>query len=282
MKTDCEIIKDLLPLYAENMVSDKSKEAVEEHLGECQNCQDYYQQFLTPEPQVEQRRDEAKNFQKFVRRKKCSFGFKIAIASAIVVVGIIFILNQLIYGTESVVKGSGEYGRFTGEGVYSPLIVFPEKETEYITEEFYYKYRDEIFSPVCQVYLKREYSHEQFLKEIERLRSEQLTYAGQTNQLYVDEQNFTENVSYIAYVALADWNDKYEYALVMEDTNTIIYVYLHNMTKKNLYMDEAYLPVYFQDNNESESTQENMTATHQSFYAFKFGDKYIDCMDLVN
>ena len=32
MKIACEIIRDLLPLYAEDMVSEKSKEAVEEHL----------------------------------------------------------------------------------------------------------------------------------------------------------------------------------------------------------------------------------------------------------
>lgn len=38
MKLDCEIIKDLLPLYADNVCSGKSKAAVEEHLKECAAC----------------------------------------------------------------------------------------------------------------------------------------------------------------------------------------------------------------------------------------------------
>lgn len=36
--TDCEIIKDFLPLYIEDMVSEKSKRFVEEHLKECAHC----------------------------------------------------------------------------------------------------------------------------------------------------------------------------------------------------------------------------------------------------
>lgn len=38
MNLTCGIIKDLLPLYAENLCGDESKEAVEAHLSECENC----------------------------------------------------------------------------------------------------------------------------------------------------------------------------------------------------------------------------------------------------
>lgn len=41
MKVSCDIIKDLLPLYAENMVSDDSRAMVEEHLCECQDCKEW-------------------------------------------------------------------------------------------------------------------------------------------------------------------------------------------------------------------------------------------------
>ena len=37
-KFDCEIIKDLLPLYADNVCSEKSCEIVEEHLRNCSDC----------------------------------------------------------------------------------------------------------------------------------------------------------------------------------------------------------------------------------------------------
>lgn len=38
MKVNCDIIRDLLPLYAEDMVSDASRDMVDEHLCECDEC----------------------------------------------------------------------------------------------------------------------------------------------------------------------------------------------------------------------------------------------------
>lgn len=35
---NCNVIKDLLPLYVENMVSPESKELVEKHICECESC----------------------------------------------------------------------------------------------------------------------------------------------------------------------------------------------------------------------------------------------------
>ena len=40
-KTDCDIIKDLLPLYEDNICSEKSKDLIEEHLIECEDCREY-------------------------------------------------------------------------------------------------------------------------------------------------------------------------------------------------------------------------------------------------
>ena len=38
MKVSCDIIRDILPLYAEDMVSEDTKGMVEEHLCECPDC----------------------------------------------------------------------------------------------------------------------------------------------------------------------------------------------------------------------------------------------------
>jgi hypothetical protein len=38
MKIQCEIIRDILPLYAEDMVSKPTREMVEEHLAQCGSC----------------------------------------------------------------------------------------------------------------------------------------------------------------------------------------------------------------------------------------------------
>ena len=40
MKTDCEVIRDLLPLYTDAACSEKSRELVDEHLEECPDCRE--------------------------------------------------------------------------------------------------------------------------------------------------------------------------------------------------------------------------------------------------
>lgn len=40
---ECEIVKDLLPLYVDGMVSNVSKKSIEEHLEHCKDCTEMYQ-----------------------------------------------------------------------------------------------------------------------------------------------------------------------------------------------------------------------------------------------
>lgn len=40
MKIDCDVIRDLLPLYADDACSEKSREMVREHLAACPECSD--------------------------------------------------------------------------------------------------------------------------------------------------------------------------------------------------------------------------------------------------
>jgi len=43
-KIDCEIIMDLLPGYVEKLTSERTNQAVEEHLESCENCREAYEQ----------------------------------------------------------------------------------------------------------------------------------------------------------------------------------------------------------------------------------------------
>lgn len=42
MKNECNVVRDLLPLYIENMVSAETKEFVEAHLSKCPECNEIY------------------------------------------------------------------------------------------------------------------------------------------------------------------------------------------------------------------------------------------------
>lgn len=39
---ECKVIRDLIPLYKENMLSEESKKLVKEHLKTCSSCRNYY------------------------------------------------------------------------------------------------------------------------------------------------------------------------------------------------------------------------------------------------
>lgn len=57
MRNECNIIRDLLPLYAEQMVSADTAEFVEEHLNGCKECLQEYEQMK--EPQASQTKEDA-------------------------------------------------------------------------------------------------------------------------------------------------------------------------------------------------------------------------------
>ena len=42
MKNECNIVRDLLPLYIENMTSEETREFVEAHLSKCPECNELY------------------------------------------------------------------------------------------------------------------------------------------------------------------------------------------------------------------------------------------------
>lgn len=47
MKITCNVIKDILPLYIENMLSEDSCSIVDEHIAECRECRDYLNEMKT-------------------------------------------------------------------------------------------------------------------------------------------------------------------------------------------------------------------------------------------
>jgi predicted anti-sigma-YlaC factor YlaD len=67
---ECDVIRDLMPLYAENMVSESSRKLIEEHFSECSACRAMYQDMLQPPPEVQFSKEPAESFQKYVKKKK--------------------------------------------------------------------------------------------------------------------------------------------------------------------------------------------------------------------
>lgn len=47
MKRECNIVRDILPLYIENMASEETKEFVEAHLSKCPECNELYTSMIS-------------------------------------------------------------------------------------------------------------------------------------------------------------------------------------------------------------------------------------------
>ena len=45
MSMNCKTVTDIAELYFEGLLSPETKKAVQQHLGGCQNCRNYYQQY---------------------------------------------------------------------------------------------------------------------------------------------------------------------------------------------------------------------------------------------
>lgn len=83
MRKECNIIRDLLPLYAENMVSSDTSDFVEEHLKGCEACRKEYER--TREPQPTQEISDAAPLLKLSRKMKVKRIQTIALAAVFVI-----------------------------------------------------------------------------------------------------------------------------------------------------------------------------------------------------
>lgn len=93
MKINCDVINDLLPLYAESMISESSKELVEEHISTCPSCQLKLRQIQEPDLKIIHNLDEVRNFKKSFRKHTAS----IAATAAFVTITLIIWLWGIFF-----------------------------------------------------------------------------------------------------------------------------------------------------------------------------------------
>ena len=88
MKTECSVVRDLLPLYIEDMVSTETAQCINEHLKNCNECQAELAnlregaELSTVEAKPVTRPEDAKPFKKMMKRMNRQF-YSIAYAAII-------------------------------------------------------------------------------------------------------------------------------------------------------------------------------------------------------
>ena len=95
----CNVIIDLLPLYNEGICSDESREIIEEHLKECENCSQLCEKIDIPVKEDIPKPSETETFRKVSRKlKKSKYSKLISTVLCLFLVGI-SILSGVWYYT---------------------------------------------------------------------------------------------------------------------------------------------------------------------------------------
>ena len=159
---------------------------------------------------------------------------------------------------KKVITDIEEYG-FNGFKGYSNLDVFPDNIPDDGTDaQYYYEYKDGIFDPYYQIYLKCTYVTPKYFDEVRRLKRIKEDYQGTIQKIRYN----TEDFEYPAYVAIYGYDGCYEYALLDEDNQTIMYIFTQWAKSDDIKFEKAYLPHDF------------MLDTEHTFsiYMFDLGD----------
>lgn len=100
MKISCDVIKDILPLYAENMASQATRELVDDHLCHCDNCTKLLSQLLKkPEILPEVNTDALQHVRKAIQKRRLLAVLMCFFLTAAVALGAFAFLTRPIYLT---------------------------------------------------------------------------------------------------------------------------------------------------------------------------------------
>ena len=71
MKNDlsCDVVRDLLPSYIENLTSDDSNQAVAEHLSRCGSCRELYKSMCPDDSETAEKAEKELDYLKSIKRK---------------------------------------------------------------------------------------------------------------------------------------------------------------------------------------------------------------------
>ena len=103
----CNVIKDLLPLYAEDLVSQESRELIQEHLSGCEDCKKELEAIQkSPRLPLEVDTTGLKQISNMIRKKRIlSVLTAVITLVTVLVTGVIFMLTPVYLTTGQAIEG---------------------------------------------------------------------------------------------------------------------------------------------------------------------------------
>ena len=275
MKDNCSVIKDLLPLYIENITSEESKKAVEEHLKNCKSCRSIFKNMQDNSKETLTFNNESDQmFQNYVkaynRRSRVRTAIFVVIAILITLLleigpyALNLVFSFMLDENKDILVDTdvANYEKYMGKNALDDFVsksgmkedIFPEKITTGMKVDEYKMVYYNPFDPQWLSYLVVEYNNDDYQKELERLR----TYPSTKYLGYYGVTGFDNDYELIA--MQADSYNGFVYALDAHD-GKIVYV---EIIFSNYQMD-IYYPQYIA----TDYLPEGFDATTQNPYALK-------------
>lgn len=223
MKYPCNLIRDILPLYYDGVVSKESEQAVEEHFGECEDCKSYYKKMCETdilevvsfdEEITKKMADSYKEVAKTISKRVIKTILKYIVIIVVVMIGVVFglwiwvasFLEKSAEDTWETHYDVSEYGMLDDgrnllEFSQNLSDVWPKEITENMNVTDYLLIHYCPWDSNYLGYLEVEYDAEDYQVEVERLSTYESTeYLGNYGAgifkekellaMYADSHNF--------------------------------------------------------------------------------------------
>lgn len=142
MNMKCEIIRDLLPSYVDELTSNESNREIELHIEECAKCRAFLEEMRgsVDAPKVE---IEDKVFVRFLKRiRKIELEKKVLVLAIVSIIGVLIYdgIRQYVYGIYDVAHDEVNIRCEVAEN--RRILVFEPKDDEWVISVGYHSYGD--------------------------------------------------------------------------------------------------------------------------------------------
>lgn len=96
----CDVIRDLLPVYADDLASDATRQVVDEHLKDCQSCREALKAMRSPEPERAEAEQKELDFLQTARKRGLRSRLIVALA-ILLLTAAAFCLRTFVIGSKS-------------------------------------------------------------------------------------------------------------------------------------------------------------------------------------
>ncbi len=155
---DCEVIKDLLPSYADKISSKTTNKLVEEHLKKCKNCSDVLKNMNKEiDNEIIENQNEQIDYLKGFKRKKIATIICVIIITILICVNLFFVISTIIMNAKFLID-LDEIDSYVWTGAYE-TVGSGKEQNEMTIDLFCKKYQI-----LCDDVIKDEEKKEVYIK----------------------------------------------------------------------------------------------------------------------